>query len=152
MRASFWWFRHSNKPYTRLKRIRAANNERDEERSFLDLWHAYSAIPTAAKKHNYRGPCFGRRYRRDYDRLRPEKHRRDTTAHLTYVTDVELQKLTQNFGEDHAQAAGDARAAAVDEIDRIVREEEIGCLVRWNPLNPRGTVLVMPHVSNLPVK
>ncbi len=45
-----------------------------------------------------------------------------TTAHLTYVTDVELQKLARNFGKDHAQAAWDAGAAAVDEIERIVRE------------------------------
>ena len=28
-----------------------------------------------------------------------------TTAHLTYVTDVRLQKLVENFGTDHAQAA-----------------------------------------------
>jgi heterodisulfide reductase subunit A-like polyferredoxin len=28
-----------------------------------------------------------------------------TTAHLTYVTDVELQELADNFGNDHAQAA-----------------------------------------------
>jgi glycine/D-amino acid oxidase-like deaminating enzyme/nitrite reductase/ring-hydroxylating ferredoxin subunit len=50
-----------------------------------------------------------------------------TTAHLTYVTDVELQKLARNFGEDHAQAAWDAGAAAIEEIERIVREEEIDC-------------------------
>ena len=31
-----------------------------------------------------------------------------TTAHLTYVTDVELQELARNFGNDHAQAAWDA--------------------------------------------
>jgi glycine/D-amino acid oxidase-like deaminating enzyme/nitrite reductase/ring-hydroxylating ferredoxin subunit len=50
-----------------------------------------------------------------------------TTAHLTYVTDVELQQLVRNFGEDHAQAAWDAGAAAIDEIERIVEEEEIEC-------------------------
>ena len=50
-----------------------------------------------------------------------------TTAHLTYVTDVELQKLTRNFGNDHAQAAWDAGSATIDEIERIVREEEIRC-------------------------
>ena len=27
-----------------------------------------------------------------------------TTAHLTYVTDIELQQLAKNFGNDHAQA------------------------------------------------
>ena len=56
-----------------------------------------------------------------------------TTAHLTYVTDVELQKLARNFGKDHAQAAWDAGAAAVDEIERIVREEEIECEFRRVP-------------------
>jgi glycine/D-amino acid oxidase-like deaminating enzyme/nitrite reductase/ring-hydroxylating ferredoxin subunit len=50
-----------------------------------------------------------------------------TTAHLTYVTDVELQQLVRNFGKDHAQAAWDAGAAAIDEIERIVEEEGIEC-------------------------
>jgi len=50
-----------------------------------------------------------------------------TTAHLTYVTDVQLHELAKNFGEDHAQAAWDAGAAAIDEIERIVAEEEIEC-------------------------
>src|SRR5205823_10150846 len=50
-----------------------------------------------------------------------------TTAHLTYVTDVELQQLVRSFGEDHAQAAWDAGAAAIDEIERMVMQEEIGC-------------------------
>jgi len=48
-----------------------------------------------------------------------------TTAHLTYITDVELRKLARNFGEDHAQAAWDAGAAAIDEIERIVENEGI---------------------------
>jgi len=50
-----------------------------------------------------------------------------TTAHLTYVTDVQLQELARNFGNDHAQAAWDAGAAAIDEIERIVREEQSDC-------------------------
>src|SRR5207248_8039277 len=50
-----------------------------------------------------------------------------TTAHLTYVTDVELQELARNFGNDHAQAAWDAGAAAIDEIESIVRAEAIDC-------------------------
>ena len=50
-----------------------------------------------------------------------------TTAHLTYVTDDQLQQLVRNFGEDHAQAAWDAGAAAIDEIERIVAEEGIQC-------------------------
>jgi glycine/D-amino acid oxidase-like deaminating enzyme/nitrite reductase/ring-hydroxylating ferredoxin subunit len=50
-----------------------------------------------------------------------------TTAHLTYVTDDQLQQLVRNFGEDHAQAAWDAGAAAIDEIEKIVAEEGISC-------------------------
>src|SRR4029453_1357619 len=34
-----------------------------------------------------------------------------TTAHLTYVTDVQLQELACNFGNDHAKAAWDAGEA-----------------------------------------
>ena len=40
---------------------------------------------------------------------------------------MELQELARNFGNDHAQAAWDAGAAAIDEIERIVREEAIDC-------------------------
>ena len=50
-----------------------------------------------------------------------------TTAHLTYVTDVGLHQLVHNFGRDHAQAAWDAGAAAINEIERIVEEERIEC-------------------------
>ena len=50
-----------------------------------------------------------------------------TTAHLTYVTDVQLQQLVGNIGKDHAQAAWDAGAAAIDEIERIVEREGIQC-------------------------
>jgi glycine/D-amino acid oxidase-like deaminating enzyme/nitrite reductase/ring-hydroxylating ferredoxin subunit len=50
-----------------------------------------------------------------------------TTAHLTYITDVELQKLARDFGEDHAQAAWDSGSAAIDEIEQIVEQEGIAC-------------------------
>jgi glycine/D-amino acid oxidase-like deaminating enzyme/nitrite reductase/ring-hydroxylating ferredoxin subunit len=50
-----------------------------------------------------------------------------TTAHLTYITDVQLQKLARDFGNDHAQAAWDAGAAAIDEIEGIVGMERIEC-------------------------
>ncbi len=50
-----------------------------------------------------------------------------TTAHLTYVTDDSLETLTKGFGRDHAQAVWDAGACAIDEIERIVREEKIEC-------------------------
>jgi len=50
-----------------------------------------------------------------------------TTAHLTYTTDVELQRLVGTFGKDHAQAAWDAGEAAIDEIERIIGQESIEC-------------------------
>ena len=50
-----------------------------------------------------------------------------TTAHLTYVTDLSLTDLAKHVGRDHAQAAWDAGACAVDQIERIVREENIDC-------------------------
>ena len=50
-----------------------------------------------------------------------------TTDHLTYVTDVQLQQLVRSFGKDHAQAAWDAGAAAIDETERIVGQEAIEC-------------------------
>src|SRR5207237_5786962 len=50
-----------------------------------------------------------------------------TTAHLTCITDVELQELARTFGDDHAQAAWDAGAAAVEEIQRLVQDEQIEC-------------------------
>ena len=50
-----------------------------------------------------------------------------TTAHLTYITDVELQELAHNFGDDHAQATWDAGTAAIDEVERIVQDEGIDC-------------------------
>jgi len=53
--------------------------------------------------------------------------------HLTFVTDVGLHELADNFGNDHAQAAWDAGAAAIDEIERIVQEEEIQCEITRAP-------------------
>ena len=50
-----------------------------------------------------------------------------TTAHLTHVTDVRLSELEKNFGSDHAQAAWDAGAAAIDLIESITRDEQIDC-------------------------
>ena len=50
-----------------------------------------------------------------------------TTAHLTFVTDLRLNKLVRRFGRDHAQAAWDAGRAAVNQIHDIVREEELEC-------------------------
>jgi glycine/D-amino acid oxidase-like deaminating enzyme/nitrite reductase/ring-hydroxylating ferredoxin subunit len=50
-----------------------------------------------------------------------------TTAHLTCVTDASLETLVKRVGRDHAQATWDAGVAATNEIERIVREENIEC-------------------------
>jgi glycine/D-amino acid oxidase-like deaminating enzyme/nitrite reductase/ring-hydroxylating ferredoxin subunit len=50
-----------------------------------------------------------------------------TTAHVTCVTDVDLQRLVKDFGEDHARAVWDAGLAARDELDSIIRDEGIEC-------------------------
>ena len=54
-----------------------------------------------------------------------------TTAHLTCVLDTSLSDLVKHFGRDHAWAAWDAGLAAIDRIDRIVRQEEIECEWAW---------------------
>jgi glycine/D-amino acid oxidase-like deaminating enzyme len=56
-----------------------------------------------------------------------------TTAHLTYVTDTRLHRLVKNFGRDCARAFWDAGAVAIDEIHRIVGEENIECDFKWVP-------------------
>lgn len=56
-----------------------------------------------------------------------------TTAHLTCVTDSDLSELVKHFGKDHAWAAWDAGLAAIEQIDRIVRREEIDCEWAWVP-------------------
>jgi glycine/D-amino acid oxidase-like deaminating enzyme len=50
-----------------------------------------------------------------------------TTAHLTHVTDLRFYQMVKNFGKDHAQAAWDAGAAAIDQIEELVRKESIEC-------------------------
>src|SRR5689334_2345352 len=56
-----------------------------------------------------------------------------TTAHLTYVTDLQLSKLVRYFGEEHARAVWDAGRAAMQQIEGIVAEEEINCDFRKVP-------------------
>lgn len=56
-----------------------------------------------------------------------------TTAHVTCVTDEDLTALVKRFGRDHAWAVWDAGLAAIEQIDRIVREEEIDC--EWARVN-----------------
>jgi glycine/D-amino acid oxidase-like deaminating enzyme/nitrite reductase/ring-hydroxylating ferredoxin subunit len=50
-----------------------------------------------------------------------------TTAHLTFVTDIRLHELVSRFGRDHAQAAWDAGKAALDQIGEIVQAEDLAC-------------------------
>jgi glycine/D-amino acid oxidase-like deaminating enzyme/nitrite reductase/ring-hydroxylating ferredoxin subunit len=56
-----------------------------------------------------------------------------TTAHVTCVTDANLSTLVKNLGSDHAWAAWDAGLAAIDQIDRIVRKEDLDCEWAWVP-------------------
>jgi glycine/D-amino acid oxidase-like deaminating enzyme/nitrite reductase/ring-hydroxylating ferredoxin subunit len=54
-----------------------------------------------------------------------------TSAHLTMVTDYRLTELARRLGRTHAQAMWDAGLAAIDQIDRIVREHAIECDFEW---------------------
>jgi glycine/D-amino acid oxidase-like deaminating enzyme/nitrite reductase/ring-hydroxylating ferredoxin subunit len=50
-----------------------------------------------------------------------------TTAHLTAVLDDRFLTLSRLFGTDGAKLAAASHAAAIDMIERIVREAEIDC-------------------------
>src|SRR5690349_13608761 len=50
-----------------------------------------------------------------------------TTAHLTAVLDDRFLTLEKLFGVDGAKLAADSHRAAIDTIERIVREAEIDC-------------------------
>jgi glycine/D-amino acid oxidase-like deaminating enzyme/nitrite reductase/ring-hydroxylating ferredoxin subunit len=54
-----------------------------------------------------------------------------TTAHVTMVTDTRLGELAARFGHDHAQAIWDAGLAAIAEIDRLVRENDLDARFDW---------------------
>jgi glycine/D-amino acid oxidase-like deaminating enzyme len=54
-----------------------------------------------------------------------------TTAHLTMVTDTRLAELVSRFGRAHAQAVWDAGLAAIAEIDRLVRENDLDAKFDW---------------------
>jgi glycine/D-amino acid oxidase-like deaminating enzyme/nitrite reductase/ring-hydroxylating ferredoxin subunit len=56
-----------------------------------------------------------------------------TTAHVTCVTDKTLEELVKHFGRDHARAVWDAGLSAVEQIDRVIGEEEIDCEWTWVP-------------------
>src|SRR5690348_15042823 len=56
-----------------------------------------------------------------------------TTAHLTAVVDQRYHHLKSNFGKDAARAVWDASGAAIDQIVRLIRAEDIACDFRWVP-------------------
>jgi glycine/D-amino acid oxidase-like deaminating enzyme len=56
-----------------------------------------------------------------------------TTAHVTCVTDTRLRELVRTFGRDHARAAWEAGSAAIEQIEAIVRDEQIACDFRARP-------------------
>ncbi|HET9371463.1 MAG TPA: FAD-dependent oxidoreductase [Vicinamibacterales bacterium] len=56
-----------------------------------------------------------------------------TTAHLTCVTDLRLTDLEKSFGRDHARAVWDAGFAAIDRIERCIRDESISCDFEYVP-------------------
>ncbi len=56
-----------------------------------------------------------------------------TTAHLTAVTDLRLTKLVHIFGETAAKLVWQAGSTAIDAIEQIVTECEIGCEFRRVP-------------------
>lgn len=54
-----------------------------------------------------------------------------TSAHLTMVTDRRLTDLAHELGPTHAQAVWDSGLAAIAEIERIIRDEQISCAFEW---------------------
>ena len=56
-----------------------------------------------------------------------------TTAHLTAVTDLRLKAIEHSFGREAARATWDAGYAAIDQIVRLIRQEEIACDFHWVP-------------------
>jgi glycine/D-amino acid oxidase-like deaminating enzyme/nitrite reductase/ring-hydroxylating ferredoxin subunit len=50
-----------------------------------------------------------------------------TSAHLTYVTDLQISELASTFGDDAARLTWQAGEAAIDLIEQVVQELEIDC-------------------------
>lgn len=50
-----------------------------------------------------------------------------TTAHLTMVTDLQLDELVENFGKAAARAVWDAGRIAIDQIESHIHAESIDC-------------------------
>jgi glycine/D-amino acid oxidase-like deaminating enzyme/nitrite reductase/ring-hydroxylating ferredoxin subunit len=66
-----------------------------------------------------------------------------TTAHLTCALDDRFTELERLFGEDGSRLAAQSHAAAIDEVERIVRLENIDCEFQRTDgylfLSPSGT-------------
>ncbi|HVS51371.1 MAG TPA: FAD-dependent oxidoreductase [Opitutaceae bacterium] len=56
-----------------------------------------------------------------------------TTAHLTCVTDLRLHEIARKFSREHARAVWDAGGAAIDQIVKLVRAEDMACDFKWVP-------------------
>jgi glycine/D-amino acid oxidase-like deaminating enzyme/nitrite reductase/ring-hydroxylating ferredoxin subunit len=56
-----------------------------------------------------------------------------TTAHVTAVTDLSRGELKSTFGKEAARAVWDAGVAAMDQIVKNIRREDIACDFRWVP-------------------
>src|SRR5689334_20233818 len=50
-----------------------------------------------------------------------------TTAHLSNALDDRIYRIADWHGEEKARLAVESHTAAIDEIERIVREEKIDC-------------------------
>lgn len=50
-----------------------------------------------------------------------------TTAHLSWAIDDRIYRIAEWHGDKHAKLAVESHATAIDEIERIVREENIEC-------------------------
>src|SRR5688500_9607516 len=56
-----------------------------------------------------------------------------TTAHLTAVIDLYRRDAVKTFGKDATRAVSDAGLAALDQIGKNIRAENITCDFRWVP-------------------
>ncbi|MEN3943215.1 FAD-dependent oxidoreductase [Prosthecobacter sp. SYSU 5D2] len=57
----------------------------------------------------------------------------NTTAHISYPTDLRLNQLVSKFGRNHAEAVWDACFASAEQIRKNVCAEEIACDFRHVP-------------------
>ncbi len=57
----------------------------------------------------------------------------NTTAHLTYVTDLRISQLAKYFGEQAAKLVWEAGELAIDTIESTVRELDLKCDFRRVP-------------------